>query len=79
MEFFQCPCPERGEVILDNVGQGPNKDVAGNVLPKQCNEGRHTISLKCTGSKKCSPEQVDIEITGTNPILPLEVPFTCTP
>jgi hypothetical protein len=75
MEFFQCPCPERGNVILNGRDQGPNKDDDGNLLTKQCNRGRHYISLRCRGGKRCPLQLVLIE--DTDPILPMEVPFRC--
>lgn len=77
MEFFRCPCPETGNVILDGKDLGPNKDTAGKLWTKQCNEGLHTIALRCLGGKNCSPRQVTIEIKDTDPISPMEVPFTC--
>lgn len=75
MEFFQCPCPEKGEVILDGKDQGLNKDAAGNLLTKQCNRGLHYVSLQCPDGKKCQLRLV--EIKDTDPISPLEVPFQC--
>ena len=77
MEFFICPCSATGNVILDGVDQGPNKDGNGNLLPKQCNEGFHAISLKCPNGKNCSPSRVEMQIARTNPISPLKVPFEC--
>jgi hypothetical protein len=77
MQFFNCPCSGKGNVILDGVDQGPNKDAAGNLLPKQCNAGLHRIALKCLDEKQCDPAEVQVEIRGTNPIHPLEVPFQC--
>ncbi|RQW88115.1 MAG: hypothetical protein EHM79_06365 [Geobacter sp.] len=75
MEFFQCPCPQRGEVKLDGKDQGPNKDDAGNLLVKQCNRGLHFVSLQCSDGKECVSRLV--QITDTDPISPLEVPFQC--
>lgn len=77
MEFFRCPCPVIGNIILDGKDQGPNKDGAGKLWTKQCNAGLHTITLQCPAGKTCSPKQVKIEITNTDPISPLEVPFQC--
>jgi len=77
VEFFVCPCSKTGTVVLDGIDLGPNRDIAGKLLTKMCNEGLHTVALLCPAGKKCSPPQVDAEITGTNPISPLEVPFTC--
>lgn len=71
MEFFQCACPEKGRVILDGRDQGLNKDDSGNLLTKQCNAGLHSISLVCLSGKKCIPEQVELEIKDTDPILPI--------
>jgi len=75
MEFFQCPCPERGNVILNGKDQGANKDDAGNLLTKQCNRGLQYISLECPDGKKCQLRLV--EMKDTDPISPLEVPFQC--
>lgn len=77
MEFIRCPCPVKGNVILNGKDLGPNKTKAGKLRTKQCNEGLHTISLQCPDGKKCSPPQVTIEITGTDPISPMEVAFQC--
>ena len=77
MEFFTCPCSDRGNVILDGVNQGPNKDQAGNLMTKQCNTGLHSVSLQCPDGKQCEPNEIEIEIRGTDPIAPLEVPFQC--
>lgn len=77
MEFFVCHCPEIGNVILDGNNQGPNKDAAGNLQTKMCNEGSHTVALQCPAGKTCSPQQVDVEITGTDPISPMGVTFQC--
>jgi hypothetical protein len=75
MEFFQCPCPERGNVLVNGKDLGPNKDAADNLLTKQCNRGLHFISLECLDGKKCQLRLV--EIKDTDPILPMEVPFQC--
>jgi len=77
MEFFQCPCPKRGNVILDGNDQGPNKDDEGQLLPKKCNAGLHTIALRCSDGKQCSPQFVKVEIKDTDPISPMEVSFQC--
>jgi len=77
MEFFTCPCTERGDVILDGVSQGPNKDQAGNLKTKTCNSGLHTIALKCYNGMPCDPAEVQVAISNTDPISPLEVPFKC--
>ncbi len=77
MEFFVCPCPVTGNVILDGNDQGTNKDSAGNLQTKQCNEGLHTISLRFPDGKKCSPLQVNVVIKDTDPISPMEVVFQC--
>lgn len=77
MEFFVCPCPSIGNVILNGIDLGPNKDTAGNLLPKQCNQGQHTIKLKCANGNTCIPPQVTIVIAGTNPIMPQQVSFQC--
>jgi hypothetical protein len=77
MEFFVCPCPATGRVMLDGEDQGPNKNADGVLLPKECNAGGHRISLRCADGKACIPPQVDRVIANTDPILPLEVPFRC--
>ncbi|BDV44037.1 hypothetical protein GURASL_29600 [Geotalea uraniireducens] len=77
MEFFVCPCPATGNVILDGVDQGPNKDSAGVLQPKQCSAGRHTVSLRCPAGKNCTPSQVAVVIRDTDPIAPQEVAFQC--
>lgn len=77
MEFFCCSCPIKCNVILDGKDLGPNKDKTGKLRTLQCNEGLHTISLQCPDGNKCSPSQVTIEITATDPILPLKVMFQC--
>ncbi|MGA3208070.1 MAG: hypothetical protein ABSE05_09610 [Syntrophales bacterium] len=74
-EFFQCPCSGKGDVILDGSNEGPNKDDADNLLPKQCNAGQHVISLECSSGRRCSPKQV--EIKDTDPISPMQVAFQC--
>jgi len=76
VEFFRCPCPRKGNVILDGIDLGPNKDVFGNLLTKQCNTGLHIIALRCLNGSTCPPQQV--EIRDTDPISPLEVAFQCT-
>ncbi len=76
-EFFVCPCPETGNVILDGKDQGPNKDISGTLSPMQCNTGLHTIALKCPAGKTCKPQQVTMVIKDTNPASPREVAFQC--
>lgn len=77
MEFFRCPCPAKGNVILNGNNLGPNRDCAGNLLTKQCNAGLHIIMLRCSAGKRCTPPHVTIEITDTAPISPREVAFQC--
>ena len=77
MEFFQCICPVTGRVLLDGSDQGPNKDISGSLLTKQCNAGLHVIALQFPDGEKCSPPLVLIEIRDTDPISPMEVAFTC--
>lgn len=77
MEFFRCPCPQKGNVILDGSDQGPNKDDTGKLLTKMCNEGLHRIVLQCPNGKQCIPKQVEIVIKDTDPISPMEVKFQC--
>lgn len=75
MEFFQCPCPETGNVLVDGKDQGPNKDGAGKPQTKMCNPGLHWISLECRVGKKCGRKLV--EVVETDPVMPMEVPFIC--
>jgi hypothetical protein len=75
MEFFQCPCSQTGNVILDGKDQGPNMDIDGKLLTKMCNTGLHWISLECPDGKKCGQKLV--RVADTDPILPMEVPFQC--
>jgi hypothetical protein len=75
MEFFQCPCQKRGNVILDGTNLGPNKNDAGNLLTKQCGRGLHNIYLQCIDGTECPPQLV--EIKDTDPISPMEVVFQC--
>ncbi len=75
MEFFRCPCPEKGNVILDGNDQGPNMDEDGSLLTKQCNSGLHYVFLRCHDGQRCLPRLV--EIKDTDPISPMEVPFRC--
>lgn len=77
MEFFRCPCPVTGTIFLDGKNLGDNRDKSGKLWTKQCNAGLHTITLQCPAGKTCSPKQVTLEIADTDPISPLEVPFTC--
>jgi len=77
MEFFVCPCPATGNVILNGYDQGPNKNAAGELLAKQCNAGKHTISLQFADGSVGFPPEVTIVIRETDPILPKEVPFQC--
>lgn len=76
MEFFKVPCPGRGEVSINGSPQGENmKDNKLHVF--QCGEGTHDISMKCLVGKRCQEPVQRVSITGTNPILPQEAPFTC--
>lgn len=77
MEFFVCPCPETGTVILDGIDQGPNRDAAGLLQAKHCNPGRHTVALRCPAGKTCIPSQQTVVIRNTDPVAPLEVAFQC--
>lgn len=79
MEFFSCPCPLKGTVILDGNEQGPNKDQDGSVRTLQCGPGLHRLSLACLVGRTCTQAFQEVEISGTNPILPMEVPFQCAP
>lgn len=76
MEFFICPCPGKGTVILNGNAQGPNKDNGVN-QPMQCGAGLHRVALDCLVGKTCAESSQEVVIAKTNPILPQEVPFTC--
>jgi hypothetical protein len=76
MEFFTVPCPGKGNVKIDGSFQG--ESVQGTTLHKfQCGEGTHDISMECLAGKQCQAPVQRVEIAGTNPILPMEVPFEC--
>ena len=79
MEFFMVSCPgkgDKGEVSIDSSPQGENiTDDELNVV--QCNPGHHNISMMCLVGKACRESIQSIEIIGTNPIQPMEVPFLC--
>lgn len=77
MEFFACPCPGKGTVILDGNAQGPNKDQDGANRTLQCGTGLHQVALDCLVGKACANASQEVAISGTNPILPQEVPFQC--
>ncbi|HBA87251.1 MAG TPA: hypothetical protein DCZ75_04465 [Geobacter sp.] len=77
MEFFTCPCPETGDVMLDDKNLGPNRDAGGKLLTKQCNPGLHTVVLRFSDGRCCDPSSVKVRIRETDPILPMEVPFKC--
>ena len=76
MEFFIISCPGRGRVFLDKVFQGEN---INNETPTvfKCNRGVHEISMECLSGKTCATPAQMLTIKDTNPILPLEVKFTC--
>lgn len=77
MEFFTCLCPKRGNVIIDGVIQGFNKNQVGDLVTKQCNSGLHQIALKCLDGKECDPLEIQVEILNTDPISPMQVSFNC--
>ena len=77
MEFFRCPCPKRGSVILNGSDLGSNMDATGKLLTKVCGQGLQRISLQFPDGKQCIPPQIEIEIKNTDPISPMEVPFQC--
>ncbi len=77
MDFFCCPCPVKGTVILDGNEQGPNKDESGDDRTLQCGSGKHRIALNCLVGRTCKQESQLVNVSGTNPILPLEVSFQC--
>lgn len=73
MEFFVCTSGYIGDVFLDGNNQGRNKDMTGQLLVKQCNEGPHLIKLKCLNGINYPAKSVNI--AGTDPIAPAQVPF----
>ena len=77
MEFFTCPCPGKGTVILDGNEQGSNRDEDGGLRVFQCGRGLHRIALECTDGKRCSNSPQEVMISDTNPISTQEVPFQC--
>jgi hypothetical protein len=79
MEFFTCPCPETGVVILDGKEQGNNKDENGDLRTMQCGRGLYRIELRCSCGKQCINSPREVMIEGTNPIIPMEVSFQCEP
>lgn len=72
MEFFSCPSKSTGNVFLDDSNQGSNKSPSGQLLVKQCEKGKHKIELRGDG---LDYEPVNIVISKTDPIFPLEIPF----
>ena len=76
MEFFKVPCPDRGEVFIDDSFLGENKN-NGELNVFQCNAGNHNISMKCLVGKNCQSLVKLIDIINTNPIHPMEVRFIC--
>lgn len=77
MEFFTCPCPGNGRVLVDGNLQGDNKEGSGNNRTLQCGRGLHQIALECVHGKKCADSPQTVMISETNPISPQEVPFQC--
>ncbi|MBU5638901.1 hypothetical protein KOM00_19450 [Geomonas sp. Red69] len=78
MEYFVCRCRGIGEVFVDGVSQGTNKDADGKVSVKLCNPGLHIISLRCQNGGNCVPKTVEVNICDTDPICPKEVHFRCS-
>jgi hypothetical protein len=78
MEFFNVPCPKRGEVFIDGSSLGENKS-DGELNVFQCNPGNHYISMNCLAGNSCQTRRQLKNITDTNPINPLGVPFQCAP
>ena len=76
MEFFKVPCPDRGEVFIDDNLLGENKS-NGELNVFQCDPGNHYISMKCLVGRHCQVPKQLIGIIDTNPISPMEVPFVC--
>jgi hypothetical protein len=77
MEFFVCVCPETGNVIVNGIDLGPNRDANGTLVTKMCNRGQQTISLQCAEGRTCNPPQITVVIKDTDPISPMEVAFQC--
>lgn len=77
MEFFTCPCPGNGMVILDGNEQGNNRDENGKIRILQCGRGLHEVALECMEGKQCSNSPQEVMISDTNPITPQEVTFQC--
>lgn len=77
MEFFACPCPGRGRVMMDGNEQGDNKEDDGSVRTLQCGRGLHRIALECADGKQCLDSPRNVMIAKTNPISPEEVAFRC--
>ena len=77
MEFFTCPCPGKGRVILNGNDQGDNNDENGVPHAKQCGRGLHQVALECAEGKQCADSPREVMIKKTNPISPQEVPFQC--
>ncbi|MBU0973056.1 MAG: hypothetical protein KKC20_20595 [Proteobacteria bacterium] len=76
MEFFKVPCPGKGNVNLDGVFQGPNFQ-NGALHVFQCNRGDHDIEMTCLVGKNCKESMQNKVVKDTDPILPMEVPFSC--
>ena len=76
MEFFKLVCPEKGNVSIDGNFQGESMD---GTEPRvfQCNTGIHDIAMACLNGKQCQEPVQRLRIEHTNPILPMEVIFTC--
>ena len=78
MEFFKVPCPGKGEVWIDKRFQGPNVR-HDRLFVFQCGEGIHNIGMQCLIGRQCELPIQQVSISETNPVEPLEVPFTCAP
>ncbi len=76
MEFFKVTCPGSANVLIDGIFQGETMDGAD---PRvfQCNTGMHDITLECLDGKQCLEPVKRVQIKNTNPILPMEVTFSC--
>ena len=77
MEFFKCPCPGEGTVMIDGDPQGSNRDEEGEFDILQCNRGHHTVELQCKEGRVCANSPQDVVIKRTNPIKPKEIEFQC--
>ena len=76
MEFFMVNCPGLGSVAVDGSYQGDNRDDM-ELKVFQCNRGTHDISMECQDGKLCQESSKRVQLEDTNPIMPMEITFTC--